>query len=78
MCKLIVSVPDHCLSFYSDQTGRSGSSLGAQPVCWFCRVAAHISLPAQSIRTLLSEANCSLQDYCPRDIKDLNWTGVNT
>ena len=29
--------------------------------------------PAQSIRTLLSETNCSLQEGCPRDINERNW-----
>ena len=29
--------------------------------------------PAQSIRTLLSEAHCLLQDCGPRDIKELHW-----
>ena len=37
MWDLIVSVPDHCLSFYSDQTGRLH-----MPFCWFCYEAAQM------------------------------------
>ena len=29
--------------------------------------------PVQSIRTLVNEENCSLQDYWPRNIKELDW-----
>ena len=40
MWDLIVSVPDHCLSFYFNKI--PANVLGAQTLCWFCHVAAQI------------------------------------
>ena len=72
MWDLIVSVPDHCLSFYFEHaTSRTRLALGRAPLCFHFNVEPHspeipehvkVKYPAENSRLVLIESFHEIQE----------------